>query len=788
MIEFVTLFLGLSVGYQSLELLAGPEVARVEIRLDDEKIQELRSPPWRTAIDLGPILQPHELSAIAFDRTGRESGRARQWINRPRPAAEAALVLEGGLSGRGRRARVTWHATAGPSPTKWTVTFDGMRLAVEDPRSFELPAHVPEQVHFLRVELEFRRNVTAVSEVFFGGKNKDETQAELTAVPVVLTAGKKLPPLAALDRLFVEGVKPLHVVAAEEGPSEVVVVLDGSADSFLANLGKEALFSGQRRMRFGTDQRTRIVWPTPEKREHSGFVHQVFPMSEDLGGADGGLLWLLNHVRRVPDVPRQRLAEAVAVGAVSVAGRNRRRAVVLVLGDHPRDRSDIPTAEVKRYLERLGVPLFVWSVVPQERRLRSLDWGDVVDASTRRLMARAVDHVIESLKRQRIVWVEGRVPPQNIVIAGRPDFIALAGSPVTPVAEPFNEASEEEETPYIVAGEGEVVVPAGSRLRKEADPLSDTLTVVDTGVALRVLERNDTWFKVAYESWKGWVQPGDEGDIASLEEEDPARAARNNARELRRARSFLGPVLSGVWTLAHGRAFVYTDVRDGPLLTDLANALLRFEPVYERRYGVSIALQKGHGWVTDPKSSFSAVLFAREASWREYTGPEPEGLADHGFGVLVREGRDGDTMRREFTRSAVRQWNHSKLHLRLPPWLDEGLAGDLALSDAPDGGASLRLVREAGKAGKFQRLSTLAGYSRAQFFAPDLRDLNVALSAFLIRYLVEADGGAHAVRFRGFLRDLQADAPPRADILLENLGLDWESLQLLFDAWIGKLP
>lgn len=60
---------------------------------------------------------------------------------------------------------------------------------------------MPEQVHFLRADLDFPARVSASAELAFGGQNRDRTQAELTAVPV-LSEKKKLPSEKEMEGWF----------------------------------------------------------------------------------------------------------------------------------------------------------------------------------------------------------------------------------------------------------------------------------------------------------------------------------------------------------------------------------------------------------------------------------------------------------------------------------------------------------------------------------------------------------------------------------------------------------
>ncbi|HEY3202033.1 MAG TPA: hypothetical protein VGL03_00080, partial [Thermoanaerobaculia bacterium] len=94
-----------------------------------------------------------------------------------------------------------------------------------------------------------------------------------------------------------------------------------------------------------------------------------------------------------------------------------RRAVVLVLGRTDRDDSRNDPASVRRYLERLHVPLYVWSLAGTGRDRPAAAWGSYEDISSVAAFRRAVGRVRQDLQSQSIVWLEGRHLPQEITLA-----------------------------------------------------------------------------------------------------------------------------------------------------------------------------------------------------------------------------------------------------------------------------------------------------------------------------------------------------------------------------------
>src|SRR5207244_12935392 len=106
MIVFLTLYLGLVSGKQPLALKVDANVKSVRIVIDGTPLATLIEPPWRAEIDFGPALLPHEVDAVGLDAGGKEIARALQFVNVPRPSAEAEIVVDRNADGRPARAKV----------------------------------------------------------------------------------------------------------------------------------------------------------------------------------------------------------------------------------------------------------------------------------------------------------------------------------------------------------------------------------------------------------------------------------------------------------------------------------------------------------------------------------------------------------------------------------------------------------------------------------------------------------------------------------------------------------
>ncbi len=433
MVTFVSLFLGLVLGVQTVAVQVAEPVARVDLLLDGKLTMTLDSPPWEGQIDLGQDLEPHQLVAVAYDESQTELDRVTQWINLPRPPAEVTILLDRDEAGQAVRARVSWESLVDDEPSAVLVELDGSPLDPTDPLDIPLPRHDPEVLHLLRAEVEFGGIVRANAEITFGGSYMDQINSELTAIPIQLSRRRKPRAAADLQGWFVARQKPLRVAAMVKGQLDLLVVRDSNAWPLLrqiyydaqrlppADAGGRSQGSSARTAWFAPDMvefsswTYQFFWPIPRRRIVGENPYDLFTHSRMYAGNTGSLHGWLTALEQPEDsLGDQRLADAVAVAGVTAAGGNRRRAVLLVLGPEAEDASEATPAAVRRYLAALGVPLFVWS--PEPTTVQDSPWGNVQLVSTPALMSRATNQIFHELERQRIVWVEGKHLPQQVLL------------------------------------------------------------------------------------------------------------------------------------------------------------------------------------------------------------------------------------------------------------------------------------------------------------------------------------------------------------------------------------
>ena len=390
----VTRLLGLVSGEHPITVQADSSVRAVDIVVDGKTLTTLRGDPWRTVLNFGQELAPHELTAIAYDANGTEVGRDTQLVNLARPPAEAIIALDrqdGKL-----RATVRWQHIAAEVPEKIEIKLDGKTIATGQ-ASVTLPAVEPTTVHVLQADVVFPRGAVASKELVFGGQYSEQVPSELTAVLAHSTSD-----------CFQLGGTTVRAAAVEKPDAFVLFVRGSDADLGRRRLrlpGAGSRETGQMmHIPFMLEKtQMRYIWPTSReiRTDETEAVTNLFSRSEMVSGKWGTQRMLTLYPG--PATKSQRFADAVAVAGVQALAGAKRRAVVLVLTGE-RDDSRHSPAVVRRYLERIGVPLLVWSIVGDDPK-DAAEWGEVTNISNADRLRRATVKLREELESQRIAWL-----------------------------------------------------------------------------------------------------------------------------------------------------------------------------------------------------------------------------------------------------------------------------------------------------------------------------------------------------------------------------------------------
>ncbi|HVE69921.1 MAG TPA: hypothetical protein VNI54_01030 [Thermoanaerobaculia bacterium] len=369
-------------GPRAIEAQVDPAVKSVEIVLDGKRVDVMRA-PWQAKVDFGTEIAPHELTAIARDAEGREIARDTQYINLPRSHAEIGVMFQR------NRADITWQHLAGVQPRKMTVTLNEKVLTDKVTNSVVLPKSSPSDLNVLTVDIEFKDGALAHRDVVFGGFS-EELPTELTATLVHQKAEGRTDPA----NCFRQGTTVVPANQVEAADAAVFFVRAGTPPPRLHMPAVTRPTVSEMKFRLPGAQ-MKFIWPIAGGTGTT----ELFSRTDFVRG-ERGVRWLLTRAGG-PPTKTPRFADAVAVAGMEALRVPRRRAVVLVVAGET-DVSRYDPMTVRRYLERIGVELHVWTVTPRKTDER---WGEAHDISKAEYLVKAVEKLRESLDRQRVAWL-----------------------------------------------------------------------------------------------------------------------------------------------------------------------------------------------------------------------------------------------------------------------------------------------------------------------------------------------------------------------------------------------
>jgi hypothetical protein len=376
----------------------------------------------------------------------------------------------------------------------------------------------------------------------------------------------------------------------------------------------------------------------------------------------------------------------------------------------------------------------------------------------------------------------------------------------------------------------EVWLRPGDALRARPAPHAPVVVAATAIANVSVLEARGDWRRVRWHGREGWVRvrpgSGDSGPpLGSAVEPVRPVGGRAAAPELlaaaREVLAETGPSTdagepaggqrtdgaSGAGEVVARKLGPYallTDVDEPALLLLLDRAAGAVDAAYRARYGLELAGEPAE----------TVVLFRRRASYDEFLrrtgGPAAEtGHYAHGLVALYREGRLLDDVRTTLVHELVHALGRRGLGPALPPWLDEGMADDLAESriggaagvetgtvsgttlrfgsffEMHGGEASRELLRRQLARGALVPLARLVAMDDAEFHAVRPPGFAYAEASFFIRFLL---AGELQAPFRRYLRDVASGVPPTPEALQAALGRSWEELDAGLAAWIRGGP
>jgi SH3 domain-containing protein len=359
----------------------------------------------------------------------------------------------------------------------------------------------------------------------------------------------------------------------------------------------------------------------------------------------------------------------------------------------------------------------------------------------------------------------------------------------------------------------ELWLQPGDLLRARPSRAAAVVAEVSVIANVSVLAAQDEWRRVRWHGQEGWIRERPRAARPPLGSAvEPVRpvGGRVAAPELlAAAREVLAAGDSGVAggdfeTRKLGPYALLTEVDEPALLILLDRAAGAVEGAYRSRYGLALAGAPAE----------TVVLFRRRRSYEQYLaltgGPASEtGHFAGGVVALYREGRLLEDVRTTLVHELVHALGRRGLGPALPPWLDEGMADDLAESrigastgveagtvsgttlrsgsffEVHGGEASRELLRRELARGSLVPLARLVAMEDADFHALRPAGLGYAEASFFVRYLL---AGELAAPFRGFLRDVASGVPPAPEALAAALGRSWEELDAGLAEWVREGP
>ncbi len=199
-------------------------------------------------------------------------------------------------------------------------------------------------------------------------------------------------------------------------------------------------------------------------------------------------------------------------------------------------------------------------------------------------------------------------------------------------------------------------------------------------------------------------------------------------------------------------------------------------------------------------------LFAQRQDYRRFSQQSTNlsgnegGHAGRGVLAFFAEGRSPQALARTLIHEIGHLLNNRAVALRLPPWLEEGMASDLGsvwVEGTPDestdwadiwslltNGPDLSLLRLAGthEIGKLPPVGVLMSLDYKTFHSSPAYAYTHA-AAFL-RFLLDSEDAGRGEPFRAFLKRVAAGHGATPALLLRQLGTDVDELDERFRVWL----
>ena len=393
-------------------------------------------------------------------------------------------------------------------------------------------------------------------------------------------------------------------------------------------------------------------------------------------------------------------------------------------------------------------------------------------------------------------------------------LVARLRSAYLPEAESQPAAAERPDLdrPGARAAPNRVFVGGGAALR--AYPRRDA-ELLDRTRSLQqwtVLEQTGSWVRIELgpgqtrsqtDLANAWVDLDEPRDMTPLHGEEPLppTPVTSLAPSDRRVQAALDLLSSDSTELVVAGYRVVLGFEEPVLESRLRSLVDRLEPSYAVRYGRQpIGEPREVVVIYDLESDYRALQAVEE----EIDGLPSSGHASRGLVGLFRQGRNAWEVEETLLHELVHLLNRRAIGPALPPWLDEGLAEELAQhlvhDDVPGGRytghrtladgritltgplAGLRELRRLHNTGRLVPLEQLLELDSDEFIRSSSVGLHYEHAGHLLRYLVQEEGDG----LRRFLAAVSRGQPPSGELLGAELGRPLSDVDAGFRDWLAR--
>ncbi len=363
--------------------------------------------------------------------------------------------------------------------------------------------------------------------------------------------------------------------------------------------------------------------------------------------------------------------------------------------------------------------------------------------------------------------------------------------------------------PPLPTGDPMWLMP-GAVLRRQPRPDAAEIETLDTVSNAIQLEQRDDWYRVFRHGHEAWVYIEDyasQGPPYGEEPEAPGPLLGRapDEQELAAALQILGAVPR---RLQLGPYDAYTDCTDAALLRRLSQLASHLEAAYVARYDRQpVGAPKAAIVLYGNRQDYQRLRDARQ----ELAGLPASGHHSQGLIAFYVGRRSNSEVAATLIHELVHTFNRRALGPALPPWLDEGLADDLAASWIDSEGrldpsrlhgeirrgagritlygafASLSDLERARLEGRLPSVTRLMGLDWNGFVHSSEIGLHYDLSAFWVRYLLEGQGGRQRASFQAFLDHVAQGGEVSGAALAAHLQVDLAWLEGAFRGWLELL-